>query len=148
MEGNLGSQPGTLHHSIPLGTAFYRAGSGLTRGGLGAYGERFLGSSSEFMQSNVTSVILWLYLAVILFCIQIYPKSYLYCSCEQVSQWLSDPQYYFQVNGQYVRNKLKMILFLFLHRVSIHSLSSYNDTLFRNSVLFYCLKSGTLDKDN
>ncbi|KAF9590598.1 hypothetical protein IFM89_035916, partial [Coptis chinensis] len=33
-----------------------------------------------------------------------------------VSKYFSDPQYYFQVNGQYVRNKLKVILFPFLHR--------------------------------
>lgn len=69
----------------PFGNAFYGPGSGLIRGGLGAYGEKFLGSSSDFMQSNI-------------------------------SQHLSDPQYYFQVNGQYVRNKLKVILFPFLHR--------------------------------
>lgn len=55
------------------------------RGGLGAYGEKFFGSSSEFVQSNIT-------------------------------QYFSDPQYYFQVNGQYVRNKLRVILFPFLHR--------------------------------
>ncbi|KAF9590197.1 hypothetical protein IFM89_031852 [Coptis chinensis] len=62
-----------------------RAGEGIIRDGLGAYGERILGSSSEFVQSNV-------------------------------SKYFSDPQYYFQVNGQYVRNKLKVILFPFLHR--------------------------------
>ncbi|CAN6230692.1 unnamed protein product [Urochloa humidicola] len=33
-----------------------------------------------------------------------------------ITQYLSDPQYYFQVNSQYVRNKLKVILFPFLHR--------------------------------
>ena len=58
MEGMLGSQTGMPPLSSPFGTAFYGAGSGLIRGGLGAYGERFLGSSSEFMQSNVISVIL------------------------------------------------------------------------------------------
>lgn len=61
------------------------AGSGLIRGGLGAYGEKILGSSSEYVQSNI-------------------------------SRYFSDPQYYFQVNGQYVRNKLKVVLFPFLHR--------------------------------
>lgn len=35
----------------------------------------------------------------------------------QITQYLSNPQYYFQVNSQYVRNKLKVILFPFLHRV-------------------------------
>jgi len=69
----------------PLENAMYGAGPGLIRTGLGAYGEKFLGSSSEFMQSNIT-------------------------------QYLSDPQYYFQVNSQYVRNKLKVILFPFFHR--------------------------------
>ncbi|KAF9598713.1 hypothetical protein IFM89_029963, partial [Coptis chinensis] len=66
----------------------FAAGSlelGIIRDGLGAYGERILGSSSEYVQSNV-------------------------------SKYFSDPQYYFQVNGQYVRNKLKVILFPFLHR--------------------------------
>lgn len=60
MEANLGGQPGMSrppsHPQLnPFGTAFYGAGSGLIRGGLGAYGEKFLGSSSEFMQSNVIS---------------------------------------------------------------------------------------------
>ncbi|XP_020691386.1 protein YIF1B-B [Dendrobium catenatum] len=69
----------------PFGNTFYGAGSGLIRSGLEAYGERFLGSSSEFMQSNI-------------------------------SRYFSNPQYYFQVNDQYVRNKLKVVLFPFLHR--------------------------------
>ncbi|KAL6191455.1 hypothetical protein ACLB2K_037845 [Fragaria x ananassa] len=33
-----------------------------------------------------------------------------------ISRYFSDPQYYFQVNDQYVRNKLKVVLFPFLHR--------------------------------
>ncbi|XP_034685316.1 protein YIF1B [Vitis riparia] len=69
----------------PFGNAFYGAGSGLIRGGLGAYGEKILGSSSEYVQSNI-------------------------------SRYFSDPQYYFQVNDHYVRNKLKVVLFPFLHR--------------------------------
>ncbi|KAH0464477.1 hypothetical protein IEQ34_007263 [Dendrobium chrysotoxum] len=90
MEHNLGNWPGMQRptsdpKSNAFGNVFNGAGSGLIRGGLGAYGEKFLGSSSEFMQSNIT-------------------------------QHLSDPQYYFQVNGRYVRNKLKVILFPFLHR--------------------------------
>lgn len=36
----------------------------------------------------------------------------------QISRYFSDPQYYFQVNDHYVRNKLKVVLFPFLHRVS------------------------------
>ncbi|KAI9083410.1 hypothetical protein K1719_034624 [Acacia pycnantha] len=57
----------------------------LIRGGLGAYGGKILGSSSEYVQSNI-------------------------------SRYFSDPQYYFQVNDHYVRNKLKVVLFPFLHR--------------------------------
>ncbi|GJM90488.1 hypothetical protein PR202_ga06771 [Eleusine coracana subsp. coracana] len=60
----------------PFGSVLHGAAPGLIRTGLGVYGEKFLDSSSEFMQSN----------------------------------------YYFQVNSQYVRNKLKVILFPFLHR--------------------------------
>nr|GEY65939.1 protein YIF1B-like [Tanacetum cinerariifolium] len=33
-----------------------------------------------------------------------------------ISRYFSDPQYYFQVNDRYVRNKLKVVLFPFLHR--------------------------------
>lgn len=40
----------------PFGNAFYGAGSGLIRGGLGAYGEKILGSSSEYVQSNVSGI--------------------------------------------------------------------------------------------
>nr|GMD42661.1 protein YIF1B-like [Ipomoea batatas] len=91
MYDNLGAQPGvprppaTMQQPNPFGNAFYGAGSGLIRGGLGAYGEKILGSSSEYVQSNI-------------------------------SRYFSDPQYYFQVNDQYVRNKLKVVLFPFLHR--------------------------------
>ncbi|XWS22224.1 hypothetical protein CRYUN_Cryun29cG0016100 [Craigia yunnanensis] len=90
MYNNLGGQPGvprppTNPQPNPFGNAFYGASSGLIRGGLGAYGEKFLGSSSEYVQSNI-------------------------------SRYFSDPQYYFQVNDQYVRNKLKVVLLPFLHR--------------------------------
>ncbi|KAH9783552.1 HRF1 protein [Citrus sinensis] len=83
MYSNMGTQPGpgmprpaADAQPNPFGNAFYGAGSGLIRGGLGAYGEKILGSSSEYVQSNI-------------------------------SRYFSDPQYYFQVNDQYVRNKLK-----------------------------------------
>ncbi|XP_021907498.1 protein YIF1B-like isoform X1 [Carica papaya] len=33
-----------------------------------------------------------------------------------ISKYFSDPQYYFQVNDHYVRNKLKIVLFPFFHR--------------------------------
>ncbi|KAI4334632.1 hypothetical protein L6164_019297 [Bauhinia variegata] len=87
---NVGSQPGatrppTTSQPTPFGNAFQVTGSGLIRGGLGAYGEKIFGSSTEYVQSNI-------------------------------SRYFSDPQYYFQVNDQYVRNKLKVVLFPFLHR--------------------------------
>ncbi|XP_024974492.1 protein YIF1B-B-like [Cynara cardunculus var. scolymus] len=90
MYDNLGNQPGSARtpssaQPVPFGNAFYGASSGLIRGGLGAYGEKILGSSSEYVQSNI-------------------------------SRYFSDPQYYFQVNDHYVRNKLKVVLFPFLHR--------------------------------
>ncbi|MCI62735.1 putative protein YIF1A, partial [Trifolium medium] len=58
MYNNLGSQPGvvpppTSAQPNPFGSAFQVAGSGLIRGGLGAYGGKILGSSSEYVQSNV-----------------------------------------------------------------------------------------------
>ncbi|KAK1276902.1 hypothetical protein QJS04_geneDACA005747 [Acorus gramineus] len=90
MYDNIGNQAGMQRRPMnpqpnPFGTTLSGAGSGFIRGGLSAYGEKFLGSSSEFMQSNI-------------------------------SRYFSDPQYYFQVNDQYVRNKLKVVLFPFLHR--------------------------------
>ncbi|XP_061362093.1 uncharacterized protein LOC133305865 [Gastrolobium bilobum] len=78
-------QPQTVLQPNVFGNAFQVAGSGLVRGGLGAYGGKILGSSSEYVQSNI-------------------------------SRYFSDPQYYFQVNDHYVKNKLKVILFPFLHR--------------------------------
>ncbi|MQL86577.1 hypothetical protein Taro_019105 [Colocasia esculenta] len=60
MYDNIGAQPGMQRppqlnpqpQANPFGNAFYGAGPGLIKTGLGAYGEKFLGSSSEFMQSN------------------------------------------------------------------------------------------------
>ncbi|CAK7349225.1 unnamed protein product [Dovyalis caffra] len=69
----------------PKSNPFSAAGSGLIRGGLGAYGEKIFGSGSVYVQSNI-------------------------------SKCFSDPQYYFQVNDHYVRNKLKIVLLPFLHR--------------------------------
>ena len=59
MYDNLGAQYGVPISTInpppnPFGNAFTAAGSGFIRGGLGAYGERILGSSSEYVQSNVS----------------------------------------------------------------------------------------------
>lgn len=62
MYDNLGTQPGMPRAPTnganlppnPFGNSFYGAGSGLIRGGLGAYGEKILGSSSEYVQSNVS----------------------------------------------------------------------------------------------
>lgn len=70
----------------PFGNAFAGAGSGFIRSGLEAYGEKILGSSSEYVNSNL------------------------------ISKYLADSQYYFQVNDDYVKNKLKLILFPFFHR--------------------------------
>lgn len=58
MYNNVGSQPGVVQPPTntqpnPFGSAFQVAGSGLIRGGLGAYGGKILGSSSEYVQSNV-----------------------------------------------------------------------------------------------
>ncbi|KAL0432221.1 UNVERIFIED_CONTAM: protein YIF1A [Sesamum latifolium] len=89
MYDNLGAQPRVPGppntQANPFGNAFYGASSGFIKGGLGAYGEKILGSSSEYVQSNI-------------------------------SRYFSDPQYYFQVNDHYVKNKLKVVLFPFLHR--------------------------------
>ncbi|KAI4351869.1 hypothetical protein L6164_006174 [Bauhinia variegata] len=90
MYNTAGTQPSVPGPAVnsqnnPFGNAFHVAGSGLIRGGLGAYGGKILGSSSEYVQSNI-------------------------------SRYFSDPQYYFQVNDHYVRNKLKVVLFPFLHR--------------------------------
>ncbi|KAM7266601.1 hypothetical protein ACFE04_004498 [Oxalis oulophora] len=83
----VGPQPGPASNPqpSPFGNSFYGAGSGLIRGGISAYGEKILGSSSNYVQSNI-------------------------------SKFFSDPQYYFQVNDHYVRNKMKVVLFPFLHR--------------------------------
>ena len=53
---------------------------------------------------------------------------------EQITRYFSDPQYYFQVNDQYVRNKLKIVLLPFLHRVR-GRLTLFCCTL---SSLFFC----------
>lgn len=71
----------------PLNDILYGAGSGFIRSGLGAYGERMFGSGRDFVQANVNR----------------------YFSSQDV-------YYYFQVNNQYVKNKLKILLFPFLHR--------------------------------
>jgi hypothetical protein len=46
-------QPPSSSQPNVLGNAFNAAGSGLIRGGLGAYGEKIFGSGSEYVQSNV-----------------------------------------------------------------------------------------------
>ncbi|KAI5064763.1 hypothetical protein GOP47_0019458 [Adiantum capillus-veneris] len=65
----------------------YGAGEDILRSGLGAYGEKLFGTSREYVQSNISR----------------------YFSGQNF-------QYYFQVNDQYVKNKLKVILFPFLHK--------------------------------
>ncbi|MCO5563299.1 hypothetical protein L7F22_016939 [Adiantum nelumboides] len=65
----------------------YGAGSDILRTGIGAYGEKLFGTGRQYVESNINR----------------------YFSGQDI-------QYYFQVNDQYVRNKLKVILFPFLHR--------------------------------
>lgn len=62
---NPGNQPGIPTappnpQANPFGNPFYGAGSNFIRGGLGAYGEKILGSSSEYVQSNVSIFYLWI----------------------------------------------------------------------------------------
>lgn len=71
MYNNVGSQPGVGMPTAspqpnPFGNTLYGASSGLIRGGLGAYGEKILGSSSEYVQSNVSSHQLFHYGFIIL----------------------------------------------------------------------------------
>jgi protein transport protein YIF1 len=60
MYGNFASQPGAdpqgSRQPSPFGSAFYGAGSGLIKTGLGAYSEKFFGSNSE-LQNNVCYII-------------------------------------------------------------------------------------------
>ncbi|KAG8367616.1 hypothetical protein BUALT_Bualt16G0090800 [Buddleja alternifolia] len=63
----------------------YVAGSDLIRNELGAYGEKILGSGSEYVQTSI-------------------------------SRYISNPRYYFEVNDDYVKNKLKVVLLPFLHK--------------------------------
>ncbi|XP_026397357.1 protein YIF1B-like [Papaver somniferum] len=85
--GQSGGAPRSFNIPDPFeGTQF--SGAQLMRAGLGAYGEQLLGTSSEYVQSNISGI----------------------------SRYFSESQYYFQVNDRYVRNKLKIILFPFFHR--------------------------------
>ena len=79
--------PLTSERINPIGNVFIEAGNNLVKNEFGAYGEKIFGSSSSFLQSNY------------------------------VSRHLSNPQYYLEVNDDYVKNKIKMILFPFLHKV-------------------------------
>ncbi|KAH6837891.1 Integral membrane HRF1 family protein [Perilla frutescens var. hirtella] len=61
MYDNLGAQSGVPRppnsaQPNPVGNAFYGASSGFIRGGLGAYGEKILGSSSQYVQSNISTL--------------------------------------------------------------------------------------------
>lgn len=60
MYNNVGAQPKAQQLPFPpqassFGDAFTGVGSGLISGGLSAYGERIFGSSSQYVQSNVSS---------------------------------------------------------------------------------------------
>ncbi|KAJ8534608.1 hypothetical protein K7X08_016336 [Anisodus acutangulus] len=103
MYDNLGAQPGVPPantQATPFGNAFSGASSGFIRGGLGAYGEK------KSLDQVLTKDCL------------IDPGNYPdgRARKEKISRYFSDPQYYFQVNDQYVRNKLKVVLLPFLHR--------------------------------
>ncbi|XP_078181210.1 uncharacterized protein LOC144574973 isoform X2 [Carex rostrata] len=56
MYGNFTSQQGAdlqgSRQPSPFGSAFYGAGSGLIKTGIGAYGEKFFGSNSEFQNNG------------------------------------------------------------------------------------------------
>ncbi|XP_072986302.1 uncharacterized protein [Typha latifolia] len=68
------------------------------------FGNAFYGAGSGFIKSGLGA----------------YGEKFLGTSSEfmqsNISRYFSNPQYYFQVNNQYVRNKLKVVLFPFLHR--------------------------------
>ncbi|MFS7960138.1 putative Yif1 family protein [Helianthus anomalus] len=51
-----GARPPSNTTQTPFGNPLYGGSSGLIRGGLGAYGEKILGSSSEYVQSNVSNI--------------------------------------------------------------------------------------------
>ena len=59
----------------------------------------------------------------------------------QISRYFSDPQYYFQVNDHYVKNKLKVVLFPFLHRVSSNSVILFHIYLVEFSFHYLILSS-------
>ncbi|XAR51139.1 hypothetical protein NMG60_11005686 [Bertholletia excelsa] len=79
------------HHTSPIGEALRGAGSDLINTELGACGEKLLGSSSAHVPSNVGDFV-------------------------QIGRYFSNPHYYFQVNDEYMENKLKAVLFPFLHK--------------------------------
>ncbi|KAH9611844.1 hypothetical protein KSS87_019523 [Heliosperma pusillum] len=59
---HIGAQPGGHqqpfpNQASPFGNPFNGPGSGLIRSGLSAYGEKILGSSSEYVQSNVSNAL-------------------------------------------------------------------------------------------
>lgn len=61
MDENLGfqsglSRPGLNPPSVQFENGFCEASSELIRGGLGAYGKRICGSSSQYVQSNVSFI--------------------------------------------------------------------------------------------
>lgn len=70
----------------------------------------------------------------------------------RISRYFSDTQYYFQVNDRYVRNKLKVVLFPFLHRVRQNTICIlYLSQAFHNNELITFLifvPPRSLDKGN
>lgn len=69
--------------------------------------------------------------------------------CKQISRYFSDPQYYFQVNDHYVKNKLKVVLFPFLHRVRLGpSVLFIVLSIQTQHVQLFQSLSGSLDKNH
>ncbi|KAM7252712.1 hypothetical protein ACFE04_008221 [Oxalis oulophora] len=79
-------QPSSGEKSNLFREAIYGAGSDLMKTELSAYKDKLLGSAGSAYVNT------------------------------NISRYFSDPRYYFEVNEQYVKSKLKVILFPFFHR--------------------------------
>lgn len=90
-----GPRPPLNTPQTPFGNPFYGASSGLIRGGLGAYGEKILGSSSEYVQSNVSNNC---FCCFIIFRFHIVTPRYILCSLIRVKFRKRDHHNGFQSN--------------------------------------------------
>lgn len=71
----------------------------------------------------------------------------------QIGRYFSNPRYYFQVNDQYVQNKLKVILFPFWHRVGDYQFLIDHSTISMDLAIictdwFFETFAGALDESN